>query len=131
MQPVLVYDGDCAFCTRCVEWALRRLPYRPAVVAWQDADLGALGVTRAEAEHSVLWAEPSGHVSSGHLAVARLLIASGGAWALLGRLATVPPVSWISAVVYRLVAVNRGRLPGGTPACARPADQRPGSPRPG
>jgi predicted DCC family thiol-disulfide oxidoreductase YuxK len=130
MQPVLVYDGDCGFCTRCVEWALR-LPFRPRVVAWQDADLGGLGVTRAEAEHSVLWVALSGQVSSGHVTVARLLIASGGAWALLGRLVMVPPVSWIAAAVYRLVAVNRGRLPGGTPACALPAAQRPGSPRAG
>jgi predicted DCC family thiol-disulfide oxidoreductase YuxK len=131
VASLLVYDGDCGFCTRCVEWALARLPYRPAVVAWQHADLGGLGVTRAEAEHSVLWVEPSGRVSSGHVAVARLLVASGGAWALLGRLAMVPPVSWIAAAAYRLVAVNRGRLPGGTPACALPADQRPGSQRAG
>jgi hypothetical protein len=33
----------------------------------------------------------------------------------------VPPISWIAAIAYHYVSVNRYRLPGGTPACAVPA----------
>jgi predicted DCC family thiol-disulfide oxidoreductase YuxK len=128
-RPVLIYDGDCSFCTLCVQWMERHLPFQPDIVAWQFADLTAFGVTEAEAAHSVQWVEPAGRVSSGATAVARLLVACGGLWAALGRLVLVPPVSWVAAGIYRLVADNRGRLPGGTAACALPPDQRPGSAR--
>jgi len=30
----------------------------------------------------------------------------------------LPGISWLAAKAYRLVANNRYRLPGGTPACA-------------
>jgi len=128
-RPVLIYDGDCSFCTLCVSWMECHLPFQPDIVAWQFADLPSLGVTEAEAAHSVQWVEPAGRVSSGATAVARLLVACGGLWAALGRLALVPPVSWVAAGIYRLVADNRGRLPGGTAACALPPDQRPGGAR--
>jgi predicted DCC family thiol-disulfide oxidoreductase YuxK len=111
-RSVLLYDGDCAFCMRCIQWTERHLPYRPDVVAWQLADLPSLGVTAAEARYSVLWVEPSGRISHGAAAVARLLVASGGRWAVLGRLTLVPPFSVLAAGVYRLVAANRSRLPG-------------------
>jgi predicted DCC family thiol-disulfide oxidoreductase YuxK len=111
-RPVLLYDGECRFCVRSVEWVRRHLAVQPDARPWQDADLGSFGITRAEAEHSVQWIEPSGRVSSGHAAVARLLVASGGAWALLGRLLLLPPISWVAAVGYRLVSAVRRYLPG-------------------
>jgi predicted DCC family thiol-disulfide oxidoreductase YuxK len=110
-RPVLLYDGACRFCRRSVEWIRRRLPVAVDAEPFQQADLAAYGVTRAEAEHSVQWIEPSGRVSSGHVAVARLLIATGGAWALLGRLLLLPPFSWVAAVGYRLVSAVRKYLP--------------------
>ncbi|PXX54790.1 hypothetical protein DFR70_12384 [Nocardia tenerifensis] len=33
----------------------------------------------------------------------------------------IPPINWLTAALYHLVAVNRHRLPGGTPACTLPA----------
>ena len=129
-RPVFVYDGDCSFCTMCVQLLERHLPRRPEVQAWQLMDLSALGVAEAEAAHSVQWVEVSGRISSGAAAVARLLVHAGGRWGLLGRLLLVPPISWVATGVYRLVAVNRHRLPGGTAACALPPDRRPGAAQP-
>ena len=50
-------------------------------------------------------------MSGGAVAVARLLVSNGGGWAVLGRLMQVPPVSWLAAVAYRLVAKYRRHLP--------------------
>lgn len=123
----LVYDGDCGFCTRCVR-LLERLRLADAtVVPWQAADLPALGLTQEQCEHELQWVGPTGTRSGGAQAVARLLLASGPPWVLAGLLLRVPPLSWLAAGVYRLVADRRGSLPGGTPACALPADQRPGA----
>jgi predicted DCC family thiol-disulfide oxidoreductase YuxK len=126
-RAVLLYDGDCSFCTLSVQWVERHLPVLPELQPWQFTDLAELGVTEAEAAHSVQWVEPSGRVSSGAAAVARLLVTNGRAWRLIGRLMLVPPVSWVAQAAYRLVATFRGRIPGATPACALPPDQRPGA----
>lgn len=129
--PTLVYDGDCGFCTRCVRFVERRLSppraTRLQVIAWQEADLDVLGVQREDAEKAVQWVAASGRVSAGAEAVARLLRNAGGPWSVAGSLLLVPPVRWGAERVYRLIAANRGRLPGATPACALPADQRPGA----
>jgi predicted DCC family thiol-disulfide oxidoreductase YuxK len=119
-RPTLIFDGDCAFCTRTAGLARRLLPEVCAVVSWQTTDLPAIGVTPERAQREVLWVTPSGRVVGGAAAVAGVLRASGGLWALLGLLLLVPPVSWSAQAVYRVVAANRMRLPGGTAACAVP-----------
>src|SRR5262245_2934546 len=125
-RPVLVYDGDCGFCTKSARLAAR-LPSRCEIVAWQHTDLDALGVTQERAEYELLWVTPDGRVHGGADAVAMLLRDSGALFALLGAVLRLPGVRSLAHRVYRVIADNRYRLPGGTPACALPADQRPGA----
>jgi predicted DCC family thiol-disulfide oxidoreductase YuxK len=125
-RPVLLYDGDCGFCTTSAGFIERRIPTTAEVMPYQFADLTALGTTAARADREVLWVEPD-RIFGGAQAIARLLIDAGGPWRPLGLLIRVPPIRWLAAGVYHLVTVNRHRLPGGTPACALPAAERPGS----
>ncbi|MGK4579755.1 thiol-disulfide oxidoreductase DCC family protein [Kitasatospora sp. HPMI-4] len=131
VDPVLVFDGDCAFCTTCKDAAERYLratlasggweavPFQFADLAALDARAGGRGlVTLERAERELLWVTPDGRVYGGAQAAARLLMRSGGAWAYLGGVLALPPVRPLAAAVYRLVARNRHRMPGGTPACA-------------
>ena len=118
--PTLLFDGDCAFCTSVSHAARRALPADVAVVAWQFADLTALGTTAERAQREVLWVDADGTVSGGAAAVARGLRAAGRPWSAFGVLLSVPPVRWLAPPVYRLVAANRHRLPGGTAACRMP-----------
>ena len=118
--PTLVFDGDCAFCTSAVGLARRVLPDHVTVVAWQFADLAALGTTAERAQQEVLWVDADGTVSGGAAAVARLLRTAGPPLSVVGWLISVPPLRWAAPPVYRLVAANRHRLPGGTPACRLP-----------
>ena len=119
-MPTLVFDGDCAFCTRCADVARRVLPAEVQVSAWQLTDLAALGTDAERARTEVLWVDRDGAVSGGAPAVARALRAAGRGWAVLGVLLSVPPLRWLAPPVYRLVAANRHRLPGGTAACRLP-----------
>ena len=64
------------------------------------------------------WVGSDGTVCSGHEAIAAALRSAGGPWRLVGRALLLPGVSLVAARVYRLIADNRQRLPGGTPACA-------------
>ncbi|MGP4052500.1 thiol-disulfide oxidoreductase DCC family protein [Streptomyces sp. 2A115] len=125
-QPVLVFDGDCGFCTTSVRFAERRLRPRCEAVPWQFADLEALGVARERAEHEVLWVTPTGTVHGGAQAIAKALLSAGRGWPLLGALLTLPPIRWAAHGLYRLVASNRQRMPGGTAACALPSHRRQG-----
>lgn len=125
-RPILLYDGDCGFCTSSARFIERHIPTGAELSAYQDADLDALGTTAERASGEVLWVE-DGHVHGGAQAIARLLIDAGGPWRPLGALISVPPLRPLAAGVYHLVTVNRHRLPGGTPACALPSAERPGA----
>lgn len=124
-KPVLVYDGDCGFCTSCVR-VVKRIGVDAHLVAWQFADLPGLGLTESAASGALQWIEPDGRIRSGHHAVAALLLRAGGLWALAGRVILLPGISRVAAQLYRLIAGNRDHLPGGMPACVLPPEQRPG-----
>jgi predicted DCC family thiol-disulfide oxidoreductase YuxK len=116
---MLVYDGDCGFCQRCVEFGREHLPVMPRVSRWQDLDLAEQGLTLDQVTQSVQLLGPDGLRASGARAVALLLAVQPlRGWRALGWFMLVPPVSWAAEAVYRVVARNRHRLPGSTGTCA-------------
>jgi len=117
--PILLFDGNCRFCTGCVDWLERRLVRRTRLLPWQEADLAALGVTREEARRAVWWIEPSGRTAGAARAVAAALQACRRPWPLLGAFLDLPGVRWLAAIGYRAVARSRHRLPGPVAACKR------------
>lgn len=128
VKPVLAYDGDCGMCTksaRLVTTWVRRSPADFDVIAYQDADLPTLGLTAAECDEALRWVARDRGLSSAQDAVARTLLAGRLPVRPFGALLLVPGVNTLAGVVYRWVARNRHRLPGGTPACALPAADRP------
>ncbi len=111
------FDGDCAFCTTAAVWGSRHLSRGLEFVAYQRADLAAAGLTAEQCERALQFVGADDRRGSGGRAIGLLLHASGGAWRLPAAVALVPPTSWLVEGVYRIVAANRHRLPGGTPAC--------------
>lgn len=127
-RPVLIYDGDCGICTRfarLVSVRLRRRERDFAVAAWQDLDLAPYGLTPQACDAAVQWVGADGAVCSAQDAIARALVASRLPFRPIGALILAPGVNALGGLVYRWVAANRHRLPGGTPACSLPASQRP------
>jgi len=121
--PLLIFDGDCAFCTSSVQFIERRIRRHPHIQSWQRSDLAGLGLTQEQCESAVQLIE-NGRVTSAHVAIARLLIYGKWGWAVLGYLLLVPGIKQIAGVVYRWVAKNRDRMPGGTAECALPQSER-------
>ncbi|CAN5281792.1 hypothetical protein BH11ACT4_BH11ACT4_20370 [soil metagenome] len=118
--PLLVFDGDCAFCTSAVNRLRGLLPVFPEAQPWQWLDLDALGLTRDDVTQYA-WVLTRRHHYGGHLALSALLrMQPGFGWRFLGNLMRTPPFSAAAAIGYRFIANNRSRLPGGTPACAVP-----------
>ncbi|MDX6512789.1 MAG: hypothetical protein QOE36_2293 [Gaiellaceae bacterium] len=118
--PLLVYDGDCAFCTTLAEGIAARWRAPARAVAWQrlsNVELARLGLGLDDVRAAAWWVDDAGRLSRGHLAIAHALVAASGWRALWGRALLVPPLRWLGAAAYPLVARARFRLPGGTPAC--------------
>jgi len=116
-MPILIFDGDCGFCTMSVDFMKRWIRPRAQILAWQFANLDALGLTEAECTEAVQWVPISGDHTSGAAAVADVLRASPAPWPVAGTAMAAPLVRLLADRVYKLIAKNRYRLPGSTPAC--------------
>jgi len=115
--PILIFDGDCGFCTMSVDFMKRWIRPQAQIIAWQFADLDDLGLTEAECTEAVQWVPTSGNHTSGAAAVADVLRASPAPWPVAGVVMAAPLVRVVADRVYKLIAKNRYRLPGSTPAC--------------
>jgi predicted DCC family thiol-disulfide oxidoreductase YuxK len=124
VRPTFIYDGDCAFCTRCAEFIERRIPTEARVLPWQFADLDALGLTAAECDEAVQWVGADGVRAAGPDAIGHLLGTSSGVWRMAGAALRARPVRAAAWPTYRWVARNRHRMPGGTAACSLPQAER-------
>lgn len=122
--PLLIYDGDCAFCSSSVRFIERRLRRHPRCQPWQWLDLETYGVSRDDCERAVQFVDADGRVHSAERAIARTFVHAGAGWAILGNALLIPGVRHLAGVVYRWVSANRHRMPGGTPQCSLPADRR-------
>lgn len=116
-QTTLIFDGDCAFCTRCAVWGASNLSEFPTAKAFQNISPASYGLNDADVRKSV-WIIDGRVVLSGARAVAWILKAQPKFfWRIVGRFIDWCPIRPISAAAYRLVAINRHRMPGGTANC--------------
>ncbi|MEO3938137.1 DCC1-like thiol-disulfide oxidoreductase family protein [Dermatophilaceae bacterium Soc4.6] len=120
--PVLVFDGDCGFCTTSAGLVPRLVDRRRRFVVrpWQQLDLPSLGLTPEMCSAAVQFVDADRRVSSGAPAIAAALRAGAPGWHPAGVVLDLPGVRSVAARVYTWVAAHRYALPGGTPACAMP-----------
>jgi predicted DCC family thiol-disulfide oxidoreductase YuxK len=111
VRPLLIYDGDCGYCTRWIsrwrKWTEGRVIYAPTCEA-------ASAYPRIPAERfkeSVVLVEPDGRVSFGAEAVARSLAVRAPGQVLLWIYERVPGAGGLAEAAYRFVARRRGRWP--------------------
>ena len=122
VKPVLIFDGDCGFCTSTSNFIAARSSATMNVHAWQLIDVGLYGLTKEQTAAKVYFVV-GGKAFSGHEAFAQILLAQRN-WLLkaVGFVLMHPPLAWIARPGYSLVARYRHKLPGGTPACEMPRD---------
>jgi predicted DCC family thiol-disulfide oxidoreductase YuxK len=121
--PILIYDGDCGFCTSVAAGISHRWRVPAETRAWQslgEDGLAELGLTPEAAQQAAWWVDADGRRFRGHRAVAKALLGARGWRRMAGGAILLPPVSWAAAVGYRVVVRYRHRLPGSTNACSTP-----------
>jgi predicted DCC family thiol-disulfide oxidoreductase YuxK len=120
--PLLIYDGDCSFCTASAKWVAARWRGNAQAVPWQTLapdELAEHGLTEDDVRCAAWWIAEDGRTFRGHLAIAQALKACSGWLGPVGHVLLVPPFLWIGAAVYPLMGRWRHFLPGGTPACKK------------
>jgi predicted DCC family thiol-disulfide oxidoreductase YuxK len=115
---VLVFDGDCGFCTAVARTAVRRIRTDARIVPWRHLDLSDLGLTREQCLDAVQWVGADGRRGAGPVAIGYLLRTAAPGWRPLGWLLLLPPVRALAWPGYRWIARHRHQFPGGTSACA-------------
>ena len=117
---LLIFDGDCGFCTASAKWANTKFQSRQQVVSYQSLsprELTGLGLTTADVTSAAWWIDRAGNRFRGHLAIGRALRAGGGFRGFVGVLFMYPPTSWISKLGYSFLVKFRHKLPGSTEQC--------------
>jgi len=119
-RGLLIFDGDCGFCTTSARFATRWVDrkHRYDTEPWQQVDLARFGLTAADCIEAAQFVRRDGSLAAAHLAIAEGLKHGAPAWRPLGHLVALPGVRWVAGRVYTWVADHRYALPGGTPACA-------------
>ena len=64
-MSILIFDGDCAFCTKSAGFITRRIRPTTDVQAWQSLDLESFGLTADQCSNAVQWVSDSGQIKSG------------------------------------------------------------------
>ena len=105
----VLWDGDCAFCQRSIEWIERRNTGELEFVAYQQAPSSLLNeeLRRAcsEAVHVIT---RDGRILQAADAWLFMLRAIG--WRAVPAVLETPPFHWLTELGYRIVARNRHRL---------------------
>jgi predicted DCC family thiol-disulfide oxidoreductase YuxK len=118
---MLIYDGDCGFCSASAEWISNKWPPHTSAraVPWQQ--LGQVGLDELElTSDDVLcaaWWVEGGQRHRGHLAVAHALLLAGGGWRRVGQSLLLRWVQHPAALGYRIVVRYGYRLPNGRSTC--------------
>ena len=122
---ILVYDDECGFCARTVQWVLRRDRSGEVRFAAREGGFGAALLARHPHlidVDSVIWVERRGdgieEVHSRSDAVLRVASYLGGWWSLLGISRIIPEP--VRDAAYRLVARHRHRLSRNGDICVTP-----------
>lgn len=106
----VIYDGDCGFC----QWSAERLSrrFKPGefrMIARQKASgLGISPDRLEEGKGKVLLLSPKSELFGGHLAVLKACEVTG--WGGFARFLTWPPMGWVLAAGYWLIARNRHHI---------------------
>lgn len=116
-MSILIFDGDCAFCTRSAGFITSRIKPSTQVRSSQSLELDRLGLTAEQCATAVQWVSDDQDIRSGAAAITAMLREANGGWVLLGRGGDLPGIRSVAALTYRIIAKNRHRLPGASAAC--------------
>ena len=135
MKPVLIFDGDCGFCTKTanlvkqLDAAVNGAPKLRVLPNHTDDLLAETGLTFDQTLEAAWFVDAKGRQFRGAGAVNTALATIHWAFEPLVWLYALTPLRAIEDDLYAWVARNRYRMPGSTAACkVEPASSRVNTP---
>jgi predicted DCC family thiol-disulfide oxidoreductase YuxK len=109
-RHLLLWDGRCGFCQRCVTWLMRQpgasrlhaMPYQTA-----SSPMVTPEIRRASARAMHVLTTDGRVLKAGR---ASLFLLEVLGWRWTARVLGWPPFVWLVELAYKLIAVNRNRL---------------------
>jgi predicted DCC family thiol-disulfide oxidoreductase YuxK len=109
-QPLLIYDGDCRFCTYWIRYWQRLTGPRVTYAPYQEVAREYPEIPVENFKRAVQYVAPDGKITSGAEAVLLTLDRAGGNGLWLTLYRRLPGFGKIAESVYAFVAYNRGAL---------------------
>ena len=107
LRPLLVYDGDCGFCTYWARYWQKltsdRVEYRP----YQEVAVRYPAISQADFQRAVQFIAPDGHVASAAEASFLTLNHARGKGFWLALYRNLPGFATISELAYAFIAAHR------------------------
>ena len=110
--PFFLYDGECGFCQKWVDWLDVKTRDRIEFIPSQSVqDLARFGLTDEDVRTASYWVDDAGGLHRGNRSIANALQQGDGIWRLLGLALDLPLIRTLTGAAYRWIARNRHRLP--------------------
>lgn len=115
---IFLFDADCGFCQRCVEVAKKVRPDITYIPNY-EVDLEEYGLTQSDIDNASWYIRADKQVKLGGSAGIAALMAGSSLlpWRIAGIILQAPVIRTVIRPVYRLIADNRGRMPGSDGTC--------------
>ncbi len=114
ISPTLVFDGNCKFCRRSINWFQTRDSHRALIyIARQSPERAAQfpQLDDPRYEGTIQLVMPDGEIRSGEYAIATVLrYLPNRFWRITGSLITAPIIKPCATIVYKWIAKNRHRF---------------------
>jgi predicted DCC family thiol-disulfide oxidoreductase YuxK len=112
-----------------LDFGIKNLRIFPQYVAFQNINPQDFGLTEKQVRSQIWLVQKAPATTSalgGHLAAGAILkLQPSLLLRFLGWLASTPPTSWVASLLYKVIAANRHRLPGGSRECRIQDNYRP------
>lgn len=118
---LVIYDGDCGFCTKTVIRLTKCLGKKaPNFSTFQSIDLSEFNLTLDQVQMEMKYVDRNGRIWGGAHAFRNVFKDANGVWLLVAGLMSMPLIKQAASLLYRKIAVNRQKMPGASEACVLP-----------
>jgi len=109
-RSTLIYDGECSFCIRCVEWLKIITKGRVECLPFQSSRERFPKILIGDCERSIHWVDIDGNMFEGAEAIFRTLACVPGKTWPLWIYENIPGFALIAECAYQIISKNRKLL---------------------